>query len=382
MLNVSNAFSWEWVQFTAERTKQFFLNVMNQNPADEYFPEFLRNKAQMVAQAARNHPYIAIGSTVLLGGLGVYFTFFRGHSATPQEALMDAVRHNQEAQALTLIDNMTIEELNRPAQNGQTVLALGLKKSRKVCEKLIERSLAENTALNTQMANGTSIFDNPSLTRKLLSYVNGHHKKYSCVDATRLLGATVGQYKEYACLDATRFRGNINQQSDVDEILSRKPFNQMAYTQSIQIQPIRGGKFSRQQIKTCAELVDKSKAGVCTTFALAAADKLLTLFPNERIQVVAHNGGANGSHVYVVMNHHRDHWQLNDLKGKALESDEAEQIIQEFEKAYIVDPWLASLGWKDGIFDFDSYADQFSGFLYDAEIRFDNQQAPRVRLVS
>lgn len=348
-----------------------------------YIPDFALSLTDAMYEFAKENAYSLAATTLIGGGIGLYYYASRNASTVKvnyvgptqrHQQLYDAIQGKNVDVAADLIAQMSVDDLNQADQNGNTLLLTSLKQSRKVCELLINKFLQKRSAMNTQMPNGTSIFQDEKLGRRLLAFANGRHNNYACLDATRLLDATTGQYKNYACLDAARFQGNIANDADKQVILNRKAADPQAYNQSTQIQPIIKGEFTRKQIQQCAELVDKAKAGVCTTFALAVADKLMVLFPNERIKVVAHNGGADGSHVYVVMNHQAEDWKLNDLKNQSTDGARKNLMLkaaEEFDKAYIVDPWLASLGWKDGVFDFANYCHQFEPFLKSVELRYD-----------
>jgi hypothetical protein len=283
------------------------------------------------------------------------------------DATKEAVNEVQE-KAKKIIDSMSCDELNQMSEKKETPLYCSVNKSRAIAEYILNKFLENKHPLNTTTPDGSSIFTHSALAQRLLSLVT---QKYS----------------SFACSDARTFQGNIHANADSDKIIkklsSMPDSNVRLGTQANMIQPI-GGHYSRGAIKKSAELVDSSQIGSCTTFSLAAADKLLTLFPSERIQIVAHKAGHTGSHVYIIMNCQGDEWRFNskDIDGvKAMTTDEeaadyldkiAEAMVQQLEGAFIVDPWLASLGWSQGIFTPVKYMEHHLGFLADLEFVYDS----------
>jgi len=199
-------------------------------------------------------------------------------------------------------------------------------------------------------------------------------------------------FKHFACSDVKRFVLNIKDKAKAHEITNRVTKDGPAELQANLIQPMHG-KFTRMAIAHCAKLINQSQSGVCTTLALAGADRLLKLFPNERIEIIAHEGGYQGTHVYIIMNHTGDSWKMNNLQAmresgtdKAQASDELTKVfLQETDHAFIVDPWLASLGWDAGVFDILVFLNdkRLSNFLTSTVCFFDsnNEPKPKNRLV-
>lgn len=290
-------------------------------------------------------------------------TFRTENPAATKEAIIET-----QEKAKRIIDSMSCDELNQMSEKKETPLYCSVNNSRVIAEYILNKFLENKHPVNTTTPDGHSIFTHSGLAQRMLSLIT---QKYS----------------SFACSDARTFQGNIHPKADSDKIikkLSTMPDSNVRLgTQANMIQPI-GGHYSRGAIKKSAELVDSSQIGSCTTFSLAVADKLLTLFPSERIQVVAHKAGHTGSHVYIIMNCEGDEWRFNSKAMEAAQtmaSDEeaaehlekiAEAMAQQLGEAYIVDPWLASLGWSQGIFTPVKYMENHLGFLADLEFVYDS----------
>lgn len=271
--------------------------------------------------------------------------------------------------AKKIIDSMSCDELNQVSDKKETPIYCSVNKSRVIAEYILNKFLESKHPLNVITPDGNSIFTHPSLGKRLLLLIT---QKYS----------------NFACSDARTFRGCIHEDADSNKIINKlgtmPESNVRLGTQANLIQPIRG-HYSRSAIEKCAELVDLSQIGTCTTFSLAVADKLLTLFPSERIQVVAHKGGHTGSHVYIIMNHHGDTWHFNSKEtmdiakiasdkelNDHLEKKIRDMLQHELKDSFIVDPWLASLGWDQGIFFPIEYANSHLRFLADLDFVYDS----------
>ena len=126
-------------------------------------------------------------------------------------------------------------------------------------------------------------------------------------------------------------------------------------------------KICQKTIKRQAKFVDKSKMGSNSTFASAIADKLLCLFPEQRIKILRSDDARDYQHFYVVMSHTHEDWEYHD-EWKL-------ELPKAFDNAFVIDPWLASLGWDDGVFSLTQYLehDQNKTFLYNAQCLFDTE---------
>jgi hypothetical protein len=334
------------------------------------------NVLQIPLNVARQNPYASLATGTCIIGAGLLYRYRHGlksyFSASKTDLLNQAIMQKNEDVASKLIAEMTVDELNQADSNKRTPLYLALNHSRKLTTQIVNKFLSEKCALNTAKPDGKSLFTSDNLSNKILSVV-------------------CGQYKDYHCGDAKRFPGNINPKADKEQILARKPKaafeRQAAEASTIQAY---NGHYSRKAIERCAELVDKSKSGACTSFALAMADKLLDLFPNERIEIMGHVGGYRGTHVYVVMNHKGDDWKLNDIENqladknlsKEQKSHLIDDVAEQLSGTFVIDPWLASLGWSNGVFTPMQYFEMKvnSHFLFGVETLFDSSKSTSPRL--
>lgn len=286
---------------------------------------------------------------------------------TNLDKLIAAIKAENVELAKQYINAMTLEELNSRDKTNHTPLLYALNsKTSQIAKALIDKFLAGKHSLDIRMANGGSLLKNK---RK----------------ATKLLSLITAPYKNYACSDVKRFAGNINHEVDNqtrESIMTRVSKNVTAETEANMIQPYLGN-FSRKQISRCAQLVDEAQSAACTGFALSVAEKLLILFPNERLQIISHQGGYAGTHVFVALNNQGEVWDINQLqdlhKAGKLESEEGEKVmsqaIENFKETYIIDTWLASLGWGNGVFDFEKYllTPKISHFLYSGSCSYDSK---------
>ncbi len=241
-----------------------------------------------------------------------------------------------------------------------------------VATKLTEKFLKEKVPMNVMMPNGKSIFQDLNYAKKLISTITS-------------------SYREYACSDVSRFPGNINPELSADKkqsIKERKSKNVEAEKLANNVQPLNGS-FTRKQIEQCAKAIEKSKSAACTGFALSVADKLLILFPDERIQLISHEGGFRGTHVYVVVNHTGREWNINKLQTiTSLHTTEAQnkigEVVAEFENTLFVDTWLASLGWGKGVFILEEYINmkQNCHFIFDGHCTFDSKSIDKSQKLS
>ncbi len=280
---------------------------------------------------------------------------------TNLDKLIIEIKNQNLEGASAYIATMSTEELNGVDRSSSTALYCALYHSFEISRLILDKFLKSNSTPNCNNPDGISIFSDEK-------------------DGARLLGTVTHCFRKYACADARNFRDNIHEDANSEEILSRrpKPAAEAEAAEAAQIQPV-AGRFTRKSISRCAKLVDRAQAGACTSLALAAAHRLLKLFPEERIEIYAHNGGM-GSHVFVVVNHSGNEWSYNHSDNQEILDDKPrrdalrDRICQEHENSFIVDPWLASLGWDNGIFTFPQYLTNHSGFLFNAHRYFDNKE--------
>ncbi len=288
------------------------------------------------------------------------------------DILISAIASKNILDATDIILNMSLEELNKTDANNSTPLYMALKKSRKIAELIINKFLVSDMSvpMHYQLPDGKSMFKDSVYAKKILQVVNA-------------------PYKNYACSDAKRFPGNINPAANIQAIIDRITKDSRAETEANVIQPISKGKFTRASIARCAQLIDKAQSGACTTLALASADKLLKLFPSERIEIMAYRGGIL-AHVFVVINHRGEGWMMNKCftEGNSLKKGELKNLmacaLDELKDAFIIDPWLATLGWDDGVFNIHDYYtnEKNRHFLTSCVNHFDSQEIaePKIRL--
>lgn len=364
---------YNWLPINA--VKQFFSQAQQPDFVRVNLPDIKTTTDFMLKQASRSYAPYALGVVGL--GIGLYafqqFRKSRPNNTSATSQLVAAIKDKNIEVATKLIEAMTIEELNKANTEQITPLVQALRSSQQISKLIVEKFLKHNAAVNTQKPDGKSIFRSKTLGK-------------------RLLGLVTAPYRAYQCSDAKRFPGNIHASANKAEILSRKIKDEAAATHSTTIQPYTGN-YARAAIQKCATLVDKAQSGACTSFALAVADKLLTLFPHERVEILGHKGGWRGSHVFVVMNHQGEGWKLNDVdaafKNETLSTSEREQVVDaalvELKDTYIIDPWLASLGWGSGVFDPYEYMDNEPNrhFILNTATYFDSKsEIPEASLKS
>ncbi len=290
--------------------------------------------------------------------------------------LEQAIRENRHEYMIELLKSIPINKLNLPNKHGKTIFYMALEMNNTTAiNAIVDTFLEEKAAINVLGPDNKSIFE--AMTNEINSDTL----------SKRLLDAVLRDYRTYQCGDALTFSSMIPDSADKQEILARKPLNDK-YLQANSIQPIKGGRFTRGQIESAAKSVDESKAAVCTTFALSAANRLLILFPNERVEIVAHNHNRE-SHVYVLMN--RAGNKFDGLNLDLKDGDEERILIDldeiintakgEMKKGFVVDPWLLSLGHSSASYGIEDYmASELTQFLLQRECRFDSKaNKPEVR---
>lgn len=341
-----------------DQIKKPIENLISQNP--------LLFGAGMLAIGAASLLYAFYRSRTVNQHAYLQYNNVKQKTASSTEALISAINSNKPdlEQIQNLISNMTAEELNLTDSSHATPLYYAIKKSKEISMLIVDKFLKSNVPMNYLLPNGQSMLEKKGFAKKLLRVINA-------------------PFNEFGCSDVDTFPGNIKPGADV-ELIKKRTSNRtqrqkQAETQANLIQPFTG-VFTRKSIEECAKLLNIAKAGACTTLALATADRLLKLFPNEHIKIMGHNGGHRGSHVFVVMNQKGNNWMFDEMK----DLDQMEnKFFEEYQDAFIVDPWLATLGWQDGIFDVYSYhQDKNTGhFLYNCDCYFDSkfEVTPKLR---
>lgn len=159
-------------------------------------------------------------------------------------------------------------------------------------------------------------------------------------------------YCEYACSDYLRFEHVIAPEKKnwviaksqaVTEIRSQYEMiaNMSAHPN------IHTHQFSKEQIQQIANDIDKAKSACCTTFAISLAQKFLSLTTSLNFKIVTHPNGMN-SHCYISLTTPTD-------------------------AVFLLDPWLASLGWGHGVYSKQAYP--WPAALASTEVIFDSEKA-------
>lgn len=320
----------------------------------------LEQLCEKLPEAACQNPVLAPAAAMLLTvGAGAYYYCHRNTGNNNMTADSDKTNEDDHSKLISAINqdnielaqeyiaNMSLEELNKADKDLKTPLyhALHAKKM-DIAIALVNRFLEARHSLNTHAPDGKSLFNLPGCTKKLLSLVSK-------------------RYTTYACSDISNFSGHINDklsESKKEEIRSRKSKNIAAENTANMIMPLNG-QYTKGQITEAAKHIDKAESAVCTGFALAVADKLLTLFPELKFKLVAHKGSYRSTHVFVVVNCGESDWEIDKLEKKVADQSQnteegqslLEKVAKQSENIFIVDAWLGSLGWKNGTFSFREY---------------------------
>jgi hypothetical protein len=165
--------------------------------------------------------------------------------------------------------------------------------------------------------------------------------------------------KNFACNDATTFAGDINPAVSKSVILARAKASGMPVSMPA---PSSNGIWNANHLKNVKESVYTKKGGECTSFGKAAAHVLATTEipgPRPRIELVSWEQRTSTTitrpdkstytkvtavaHVYCVVN--REGGTTAVLVGKQQRA-QLPDPSNWGDDCWVVDPWLASLGWE------------------------------------
>lgn len=140
----------------------------------------------------------------------------------------------------------------------------------------------------------------------------------------------------YASLDARAFEGVINP-ANKEVVLAREknwkpPHGSVGTGTGAAVRPDPDRAWKPMVLKLTYEQVCNNRAGVCTSFALAAAHYMTTSQPTGPLVEVV----AISNHVYVVVGReggYVDGWKLPSKSAWG-------------SGCIVVDVWLAAMGWK------------------------------------
>jgi hypothetical protein len=176
------------------------------------------------------------------------------------------------------------------------------------------------------------------------------------------------QYQTYACSDAATY-AHCMKPGKQDEIQNRykhipEHIKRLEAQANSSAQPDPKTKqYTISQITRISKLIDSAKSGCCTTLAISAAQKIITLFPDLRVEIVGSKVERGmTAHCFILINR-------KPIQGEL--SGEVSPRRSWGNDVLIIDPWLVSLGWK-GVFKANDYP--FSGFLENLTSFFDSKK--------
>lgn len=140
-----------------------------------------------------------------------------------------------------------------------------------------------------------------------------------------LVKKSLEKYKEFACSDAKSYSQCIypGKEAEVINRYKNKPdflLRNEAQANATLSDPATF-RYSENAIKHVGRLINRAKSGCCTTLALSALSELLDMRLNMKVYMVASPVEQGTAHCFLLAKDAR-------------------------ENVYVIDPWLASLGWE------------------------------------
>ncbi|MCS5708125.1 hypothetical protein CC99x_004325 [Candidatus Berkiella cookevillensis] len=237
--------------------------------------------------------------------------------------------------AINLVQQLSPELLNqRDKDTGAIALQYALAyQQNDVAIAIIEKLVAAQKPLDISDNKFRTPFHyNPEL---ILQTLTKGYSEYACSDYLRFESAIAPGKKEWIA-QKTLEMSQTRVQHEMTANLSAHP---NAHTRT----------FSKAQIQQIAEDIDQAKSACCTTFALSLAQKLLTAAPTLAFRIASYLNGMS-SHCYI-------------------------SFTAPTGTEFLLDPWLASLGWGTGVYRKEAYP--WQAVLDSTEILFDSEASPK-----
>lgn len=252
--------------------------------------------------------------------------------------LLVEISNKNIASAIDLVQQLSPELLNQKDKNtGAIALQYALAyQQHDIAIAIIEKLVAAQQPLDISDNNSFTPFHyNAEL---ILQTLTKGYSEYACSDYLRFESAIAPGKKEWVA-QKTLDMSQTRTQYEMTANLSAHP-NSHTHT------------FSKAQIQRIAEDIDLAKSACCTTFALSLAHKLLKAAPTLVFKLASYPNGMS-SHCY--------------LSFTAPTGTE-----------FLLDPWLASLGWGNGVYRKEAYPWQAA--LNSTEILFDSEASSKCSL--
>ncbi|MGE4350034.1 MAG: hypothetical protein AB7D28_09745 [Candidatus Berkiella sp.] len=252
--------------------------------------------------------------------------------------LLVEISNKNIASAIDLVQELSPKLLNqRDKDTGAMALQYALAyQQNDVAIAIIEKLVAAQKPLDISDNKFRTPFHyNPEL---ILQTLTKGYSEYACSDYLRFESAIAPGKKEWVA-QKTLEMSQTRVQHEMTANLSAHP---NAHTRT----------FSKAQIQRIAEDIDLAKSACCTTFALSLAHKLLKAAPTLVFKLASYPNGMS-SHCY--------------LSFTAPTGTE-----------FLLDPWLASLGWGNGVYRKEAYPWQAA--LNSTEILFDSEASSKCSL--
>ena len=171
-----------------------------------------------------------------------------------------------------------------------------------------------------------------------------------------LLKILVDRYSEYACSDYLRFPtvvcpGKGQWLAAKSNAITEAQSHHEATANQSAHPNYTTGSYTVYQIKNVANEIYQARSGCCTTFAIALANQLLKYLPSTEFQILAYSNKLS-SHCFI---------SLTTSRGE-----------------FILDPWLASLGWETGVYSKEQYPWQDA--LRKTSVVFDSKNTDKLKI--